>query len=316
MTIHGNPTPEDEELAKSLIAPDETILAVLRASSDNTYNAAMQPIGCIAMLPCFWPHAVILSPCICMAVQSGLAVLNATLYVVTNRNIYRHVGDATTCCPIPGKSSGQQDLASINSVGTDMPGAACGQQCFPTKKIVLGVAPGSVLANAGGSKHTPNNRIMIFVDDPDEVMRIVREAKEALGPMGMGMNPAAMGMMMMGMAPQQQVVQQTTTQVVQATAVPQGMEMERGGEDAFEQIAKLKKLLDMGAISQAEVNTRALTLTPWLPYALPSTGAPPPASLPRFESPVSLILSESCARIESRRSVQFDTKKAELLQKV
>ena len=89
--IMGNPSQEDIDMAMKLIMPGEQIVAILRNSQKNINNSSLQPLACLLCLPCFWPHALLCSPCICCGCQSNRAVLAATVYVITDKSIHRCV---------------------------------------------------------------------------------------------------------------------------------------------------------------------------------------------------------------------------------
>lgn len=205
------------------------ILGIYTVSDENRKNAIKQPFACL-VLPCFWPHAICCSPCICVAIQSQDAILASVVYIITDKRVYQSV-DVTggnTCC-IPGKDSGDVTLNDINGTSMDMPGSCGGQNCCPVKQVVLGLPLGHPLANAGGTKHTPHTKMQMFVDNPEAVIALLRQAKDAY--VGPGMAAA-----------------------IAPIVVP--MQMARGEPDAMDQLAKLKTLFDSGVLNQAEFDEK------------------------------------------------------------
>jgi len=215
--------------AQGLVSSGETILAVWTISDENRTNAIKQPLAMLAC-PFFWPHAILCAPCICACIDSQNEAMKTMVYVLTNKRLYQSLDKPVArVCFSQGVDSGDVEFRDINSVGLDMPGAGLGQQCFPTKFVVIGLPVGHPLAKLGGSKHHLHTKMALLVDDPAEAARMIREAKDS----------ASAGL---------------ATMVVAGAAVAP-MQMERS-EDPVEAITKLKKLLDNGAITQAEFDAK------------------------------------------------------------
>jgi len=225
--------------AQQLVSAGESILAVYVISDDNRCAAIKQPFA-LLVCPLFWIHALVLSPCICAFCYNQNAIMKSTVYVVTDRRIYKSIdGDvAICCCCNQGKDSGDVTLQDITGVGIDMPGMNC---CCQLKYASVSLPFGHPMACAGGGKHVPHTKMPMLVDDPEATVRVIRAAKDALGgvPMAQGYHAG--------------VVQSVPGVVVEP------MQMERG-EDPIEKITKLKKLLDAGAITQEEFDEKKSTL--------------------------------------------------------
>ena len=219
--------------ARQIVQPGENILGIYVVSDENRKNAVKQPMACFLAMPCFWPHALLMSPCLYAACQSGNKILKSTVYIITDKRLYKSVdtGELGFVCCTPGRDSGDVPHQDISGLSLDMPGAACGTQCFPVQQVIVSLPLGHPLATAGGqdsSEHRsgiPNMHMQMLVDNPQEVIQLLHSAKDALMS-----------------APQQVVV---------TTAMPIAP-MEMGRDDPTEQLAKLKKLLDAGAITEEE----------------------------------------------------------------
>ena len=215
------------ERAQRLVSTNENILAVYVVSDENRCNAIKQPFTLFAC-PLLWVHALLVSPCMCALAYSQNNILKSTIYVVTDKRIYKSIdGDVSVCCCCnQGKDSGDVNLEAVTGVGVDMPGMNC---CCPVKYAMIALPIGHPMAIAGGGKHMPPTKFPMLVSDPDATVRLIREAKDALS------------------------IPSTQGSVVQASSVVvvEPMEMER--EDPIAKIGKLKQLLDLGALTQEEV---------------------------------------------------------------
>jgi hypothetical protein len=169
--------------AQGIVSGGETIQAVWTISDENRCNA-MKPQLAMHACPCFLPQTILCAPCICAMINSQNEAMKTMVYVLTDKRLYQSLDkyqslDAVCCTQ--GVDNGDVELKDINSVGLDMPGAACGQQCCPTKFVVIGLPMGHPLAKLGGGKHIPATKMAILVDDPPKAARMIREAKDAAG---------------------------------------------------------------------------------------------------------------------------------------
>jgi len=237
--IAGNAPQWALDRAQALVPPEENILGVYVISDENRRNILMQPCA-IGVCPLFWPHLIIMSPCLAAQYFVAKAVAESLVYVLTNRRLYKSIDPKTggaVCCS-PGQDSGEVELTSITGLGIDLPGNAFGIKCCPTKQVVLSLPLGHALAERervgrGSHRHLAlGSKMVMYVDNPQEVVSLIRSVKDAAP----------------GVAP---------SIVVQAAPV-QPMEIAR--DDPAEQIASLKKLLDAGALTQEEFDQKKTEL--------------------------------------------------------
>ena len=222
------------ERARKIVQPGENILAIYTISTDNLTNAAIQPFALFMVCPCLWPHALFCSPCLLGAYFGNKAILESAVYVLTDKRLYRSIdvqNSPGSCACHPGKDSGDVMLKDIQGVGIDLPGVVIANQCLPVKQVIVALPLGHPLAHIGGTKRVPPNKLAIYIDDPEQAAQIIRGAMDAAN------SSAAQPVVVAG------------AQVI-APVAPMGMEMER--EDPMTQLKKLKELLDMEALTQAE----------------------------------------------------------------
>lgn len=112
------------------------IVAWTRVNDDENTNLfgyyCSRTFG-LAVLPCFWPHLIILSPCLC---ANQIAAVNAArnqYWILTETELKVVTMDHDTCC-IPGcVSSGNQiksiPLENITDCGINAKGSGCLNQC-------------------------------------------------------------------------------------------------------------------------------------------------------------------------------------------
>lgn len=213
--------------AKGIVSSTETILAVYVPSEQNFKNAE-----------------IMCSPCIYMGMLSMESMRKVTVYVVTDKRVYKSIDASSTslsCCNI-GNDSGDVPLADITGMNTNLypAGMQAGMKqccpCCPTTAVVLVLPMGHPLAHLGGRKGTrrkapvPHNKMAMYIDNPQDAIQLLRQAQDTAG----------------------------AAPIVYAAQVAQPMQMER--EDPLEKIKKLKDLLDAGAITQAEFDEKKAAL--------------------------------------------------------
>lgn len=187
----GDPPAWAAERARSIIGTGETILAVYAVSDKNRANAAAQPFALYYFCPLVWPMTILTSPCICAKICAKREILKSTVYIVTDRRVYRSI-DATNVTPgVLGTESGDVPLADISGISLDAPLGMC-YSCVPVEQLMLSLPVGHVLNDFGGGGSHPQMRphtmMRMFVDNPLTVAQLLRNAKDAAA----GVAPTAM----------------------------------------------------------------------------------------------------------------------------
>jgi len=254
---------DDLELATSIVGPGERIIATFHPSVAAHWTMVQNQLACLAVVPCFWCHAAVLSPCCVTMCCLHAQTLEHTTYVLTDRKLHMHLGsEACTCCQLGnGLTPGSVDLSSVSYAQgrkmTAQDGAQCNSVCGTVYVIDVGVPPGHPIANAGGGKHRPNNKVSIPMNTEDEAVQLAkaiddaRNSASAMGAMAMA-QPIAQPMMMGAppMAQPQTVILETVTTT---TTTPMPMAMERpGSEGIAAELLKLSELHTKGILSMEE----------------------------------------------------------------
>jgi len=186
----GMPNEAQLEKAKGIVRPEETLYAVWTVSSEQAALAACLPLAPMLALPCFWPHMVFLSPCLCACVCMNKATLEGSITILTDKRIYRDI-DTGGCCN--QNQSGDLTLTQINSVGKQ-PLTPCGN--CDLHAVTLGVPYGHTIANTGGSKHRAANKLQFVVDESTEAMRLINSARDNYSSNQPGVTAAPVPMVM------------------------------------------------------------------------------------------------------------------------
>ena len=172
----------------------ETILAVWVASDKNAKNAVLSPIS-LLMVPPFWIQAIILSPCLCPGVRAGQKIIRQTVFVLTDKHLFRLVDTAgtgvgqhcTTFMLGVGTTSGGVPLEQVRVVSDRLEDAYREMDfrsfCsfFPTEQVVLALPDGHELATHGARKHHPHWKMVLFTDEPKDAIASIGSAKQGGG---------------------------------------------------------------------------------------------------------------------------------------
>ena len=190
---------------------EETILGVWLVSDHERVNTVKQYLAqlvCLSSLSC---APCIFAPCMCACMHSVNEALTKVIYVLTDKTLYQSLDrpqtEQTREWISQGRDSGNIALEDINYIGTDLAGETCCQQCFPLAPVVLGLPSGHPLATTGGDMYSrrshergirrpdiPHNKMRLMVDQPEQVMRMIHEAKDKAGPRFSGLAVAPIEM--------------------------------------------------------------------------------------------------------------------------
>ena len=212
--VAGNHTADDLALARTLIESDETILAVNKVSAEQAAATRTNDLlpQCPLAIMCF-P----LSPLYCADWWSVKSTIMSRIQVVTTAAVYQQQTSYSVC----GNQaiSARLPIAEVNSTAVASVNRCTSQETY----VVLGVPPGSPMANdggGGGSRPGAPMRARMLIDT-SFAEGFVAAIESARGPA----------------CPSVQVMERPTTQ-----------------------IAELKDLLDAGGITQAEFDAKKAEL--------------------------------------------------------
>lgn len=187
LTIRG--TDADLARAQELVGKHSTVYAALRPTEESKsfcYICCSNfPVG--LLLPCFWPHLLIItlsgSCCIFAGIKNYQKDLDHTLYVVTNDMVKVHVEDHNPpciCCTLCTTGSTSDDLLFVNStIQVNSRGQGCQilqNFCNPNNAVaVLVVVPYGANLNAPRGQRNTGKRL--FVHDPAEISRLINDIR-------------------------------------------------------------------------------------------------------------------------------------------
>jgi hypothetical protein len=240
------PLPPEHILRLANLTKAEDRALVVAWTKVNPYSEVFcfvcsATMGVPCLLPCFWPHMVILSPCICGSIWSETNRIQSEHWILTDFDLKVVNTDYNICC-IPGLyTSGDLvktiPLVQITDAGLDSRGSGLCNCCFSDLDIIYVDTPSSALTkdiNRGlgrlpGSQHEAYGVALQnskkFLGQILQQQRWVRQGRQTLPP--------------------------------PSTATAKSMTMERGeynqGVDVFrERIQKLQGLMDDGLITPQE----------------------------------------------------------------
>jgi len=157
--IPGNAPQWAIQRALKVVGRDEKILGVFVVSDSNRCSSVAGPYK-TCLCPMFWGLLCLSMPCLICNSFAGNAILKSTVYILTDVRVYRAIDGDTWCiCCNEGRDQIELKLTAINSVTVN--NAARGS-CCPISQVECN----------GGSG------MSLLVDDPDEVARLIREAKD------------------------------------------------------------------------------------------------------------------------------------------
>eukprot|EP00316_Scyphosphaera_apsteinii_P009920 CAMPEP_0119314770 /NCGR_PEP_ID=MMETSP1333-20130426/34001_1 /TAXON_ID=418940 /ORGANISM="Scyphosphaera apsteinii, Strain RCC1455" /LENGTH=256 /DNA_ID=CAMNT_0007319967 /DNA_START=79 /DNA_END=849 /DNA_ORIENTATION=+ len=231
--------------ARQIVSQSEIIKAVYVVSDKNCKNILNVHFLGPMFVPCCLPFSILTSPCGYMAYKSSEAHLKSTVYIVTDKRFYISIDDGLgkiTCnnCTCSGQffylKGGNVALSDIYGMSperlmTTEVECSCAKGLFPIEQVILALPQGHPLAAYGASRYSGANKAIIYVDNPQAVIQLLQSSKDGTA------SPLA---------------------ILTAAAVPEAMEIDR--EAPAEKIKKLKDLLDIGAVTQAEFDEKKKVL--------------------------------------------------------
>ena len=229
----GGATEDDLRNAAERCDGEERIAAIWRIPSDVASSAACASFPPALFLPCFWPHLAVLSPCLISGYCTGVSLFEGTTYFLTDKALHVLV-DASVggCLYRTGKDSGQVGLNEIKSIVVN--NAASGLCAgFSPSTLDVQVPYGSPVANSGGSSDKSPGTFKMFVQNPDEARKLLMAAKNAF------VGSSAGGSFAGG------IIAPGSVQMAIAEKKSPG-----------EKLVKLKELLDIGAVTQEEFDSK------------------------------------------------------------
>jgi hypothetical protein len=279
---------------RRMITENENVLAIWQPDPQNIENNSARAFSMFAV-PCLWPHAIIMCPCLTAAYITAQQTMRATSYILTNKNMYQMVdADIGGGCIKTGLDGGSEELSSVTSVAIDNKGGGACDLC-PISGVVLGMPVGSVLANTGGrqSKRSslPNDKVsplvrhrrvqsiqhlnlcdlqfFMFTDQPEHVRNVITIVRDQIRQANAQGQAGLIGQEFRATAPL--IGQAVGQEIRSAIAVGNPMlppiadvvardEPEDDSLEAMEKILKLKQLLDAGAITEEEFNEKKAPL--------------------------------------------------------
>ena len=225
--IAGNPSQEALQEARLMVNEGETILAVVKVSEETASRCRTNDLAasaCFAftiMLPC--------SPLWCSDWKTVKQTILSYITVVTDKTLYRSATMYSLCGD--EKKTAQIPISQVNSSMVAVVSRCCSKESY----LVLGVPPGSPMANAGGGGGSRNriapNQARILIDDhmAEGLRSVIEKARQSTPPIALE----------------------------SMTRGPDAIDVE---DDPTQKIMKLKNLLDAGAITQSEFDEKKAEL--------------------------------------------------------
>eukprot|EP00392_Amoebophrya_sp_AT5.2_P002576 g2581.t1 len=185
--LFSGATEEDGAKAQEhCLGYNDVATAVWRVNPEN-HNVAIKQAAIVLAIPCFWPHAIICSPCLFAMNSAAKGFLKGTLYILGKKNLYRLVevhadsGGCAVCAT--GKDSGFEKLSALSSVAVDNPGAL---PCAQVSAVKVGVPFGSALGPQSSGMHVSNAgnvrvvapTFQMLVSEPDTAAQLIHQAME------------------------------------------------------------------------------------------------------------------------------------------
>lgn len=230
--------------AQQCIAADETIIDIFTISEEAAKAEAMDKLHIRLLLcPLFWLHGLCCGPFMYSFYFQHVKERMNTIFILTDRRLYRSVdveaAGPPSCLGVGtgSRDSGDVLLSDIKGIAVSHPEA-----CSSSKAVVeVRMPPGHPLCpvamGESGGRRAHQFPLSIPCDDAEAVVQKIRAAQNA-------------------QRTAQRNAQAYTPTVIAEPIAVQPMEIAREEVDPMTTIKKLKELLDMGAITQAEFDQK------------------------------------------------------------
>ena len=178
-TVAPRGDPDDIAKMQAKLGPSITIKAVFRTDEGAASNLAWMQVRILGAMPCFWPHLILLSPCLIPAALNTKAALMNSFYVVSDEGIYTVVDDYSPPCGC-GCSTGvdysHTSWENVLSISVNNAGKGCASCQIPMVALQL---PGVVSSGSGDNRSVKNNSAHWAVADPQDIAEFLRSEQNA-----------------------------------------------------------------------------------------------------------------------------------------
>jgi Short C-terminal domain len=188
-------------------------------------RVCVQSFGLFLFLPCFWPHLLVIWPCLWAGMSNAENTIKSQYWILTERELKVVTMDHFTCC-VPISSSGTQvktiPLENITDCGVVSVGKGCMNQCYD-------VLP-TIYVDTASSGTTSREAVGVGLANHDSFIRKILDQRD--------------------------VVKGVSAPSTFPTATAMVEPMQRGADvvvgSATERLKHVKELYDNGLISSSE----------------------------------------------------------------
>jgi hypothetical protein len=156
------------------------VVAWWKIPTEYHKGVTLKPILPLLVCPCFWPHAVVLSPCLCAYCFCSMKTLPTVSTILTKTHIVSTMMPTGPCaiCGNGGLDSKMINVNTIQGVSVDNVGTCCADLQAPSASVTL-----STMHSTGGENPgMTNDEIQIYGSEPDKIAYLMRNrAKFGVG---------------------------------------------------------------------------------------------------------------------------------------
>ena len=160
---------EDIEYVVKNVPLAGKLVGVFRPSPEAIKNVPLASFSMV-FLPCFWPHLILLSPCLIGACFASRATLKETYYILTTDSLIYHVSDPSIGFCSTGLDSKEFSLQMIQDVTINNAGSGCALFQVPSVKIGM----------INSSRKT--RPFSLYVSNTTELAMTIQQLKKQLHP--------------------------------------------------------------------------------------------------------------------------------------